>query len=89
MQKRNEIDMEEKREVQNNNIIEVFPDIIETTFDISDDVTGINDMVQDDLYTAWIKSIADDDTLSSKEKATEWERIAKSYRDDRENCENY
>ena len=41
MQKRNEIDMEEKREVQNNNIIEVFPDIIETTFDISDDVTGI------------------------------------------------
>ena len=26
MQKRNEIDMEEKREVQNNNIIEVFPD---------------------------------------------------------------
>ena len=88
MQKRNEIDMEEKREVQNNNIIEVFPDIIETTFDISDDVTVINDMVQDDLYTAWIKSIADDDTLSSTEKATEWERIAKSYRDDRENCES-
>lgn len=45
MQKRNEINMAEKREVQNNNIIEVFPDIIETTFDISDDVTGINDMV--------------------------------------------
>lgn len=32
MQKRNEIDMEEKREVQNNNIIEVFPDIIETEY---------------------------------------------------------
>lgn len=86
MQKRYEADIEENM-VTKNSIIDVFPDIVKTTFNVSDDVTGINDIVQNDLYTAWIKSITTDDTLSPKEKAEEWERIARSYQEERESCE--
>lgn len=68
-------------------IIKEFPDIIETAFDISDDITNINDTIQSELYTAWINSIASEQSLSSTEKVTEWEKIALSYQQERVCCE--
>lgn len=69
------------------NMMKEFLDIIETTYDISDDVESINDMMQSDLYDAWIKSVCEDETLASEEKANQLERIAKSYREEQLRCE--
>ncbi len=65
-----------------------FTDIIELAYDIFDDVEAINDMIQSDLYNIWINAVDQDDTLSLDEKANHWERIAKSYREDRLSCES-
>ena len=61
-------------EITTDEVIKEFPDMIETVFDISDDITNINDAIQSELYTAWIKSIASDQSLSPTEKVTEWEK---------------
>lgn len=74
-------------ETSSDGVIKEFPDIIETAFDISDDITNINDAIQSELYTAWLKSIASEQSLSSTEKVTEWEKIALSYQQERAYCE--
>ena len=74
-------------ETSSDGVIKEFPDIIETAFDISDDITNINDAIQSELYTAWINSIASEQSLSSTEKVTEWEKIALSYQQERAYCE--
>ena len=74
-------------EITTDEVIKEFPDMIETVFDISDDITNINDAIQSELYTAWIKSIASDQSLSPTEKVTEWEKIASSYQQERVRCE--
>lgn len=82
------MEQEKKKYESINDLMSGFPDIIESAYDISDDVDGINDMIESDLYNTWINAVDKDDTLSLDEKATHWERIAKSYREDRLSCES-
>ena len=82
------MEKEKKKYESINDLMSGFPDIIESAYDISDDVDGINDMIESDLYNTWINAVDKDDTLSLDEKATHWERIAKSYREDRLSCES-
>lgn len=82
------MEQEKKKCESINDLMSGFPDIIESAYDISADVDGINDMIQSDLYNTWINAVDQDDTLSLDEKANHWERIAKSYREDRLSCES-
>ena len=62
-------------------------DMVDTTFDTSGDVGAVNDLINGEVYSAWMKTVKDDTNLSSAEKSVEFEKIAVSYQNEREQCE--
>ena len=62
-------------------------DLVDTTFDMSNDVEAVNDLINGEIYSSWVKNVENDTELSSVERSVEFEKIAVSYQKEREQCE--